>query len=526
MRGSMIAAIVASLVTAAHADDEIVRGAVVKVEAREIYVNLGKDRAVDDGALLRIKRTVRLRHPVTRAAIEDWVPVGSAVVTQAGGQLSRAIIGSLIDEVRIGDTVEVLIDRAESVRPVAPVVQPVVIAGGPPIDPVTADVLASFTAQSGQPIDARIAAWERYLSTHASSQYAAAIRKDLETLGALREQMRPATPANATDISAQIEHAGPTAATIDTAIPLMFVLDRPERVASAYLHYRSSTDRTYRRLLLVREHDIYLRGVVPAGQARPPGVDYFVEVSAPNGAAGLALGSPAQPLHVTVASPPLIDRFGPAPGRSSVRLTSEVLDFATFDKRGGDRRDRVVTANVDFTYRIDRIVQSIGVGYGVFAGQGGFADRVWSTADPLPKSAFQFGYADLELGFVEQGLPISFGGKLIAGVGKDGFGMGAEGRVRLGDRDAANLMLVTSTIDEVGFLADIRFGARPVEDLALGVSVGATDQPNRGDVGVKLGTELEYLASSNVSLLVRGSWQGRNAEHGGVGGGAGLGFTW
>jgi hypothetical protein len=75
-------------------------------------------------------------------------------------------------------------------------------------------------------------------------------------------------------------------------------------------------------------------------------------------------------------------------------------------------------------------------------------------------------------------------------------------------------------------LTDIRFGARPLDGLLLGISVGATDQPNRGDVGVKLGTELEVIAIKNVSLILRGSWQGRTTTHGGIGGGGGLGFYW
>ena len=74
----------------AHADDEIVRGAIVKIEAQEIYVNIGVDRGVTGGASVRIKRPVALRHPVTRAPIQDWIPIGSASVTQAGAVMSRA----------------------------------------------------------------------------------------------------------------------------------------------------------------------------------------------------------------------------------------------------------------------------------------------------------------------------------------------------------------------------------------------------------------------------------------------------
>ena len=87
-------------------------------------------------------------------------------------------------------------------------------------------------------------------------------------------------------------------------------------------------------------------------------------------------------------------------------------------------------------------------------------------------------------------------------------------------------MFVARSVEQVGFLTDIRFGARPARKLLVGISVGATDQPNRGDVGVKLGTELEWIGFSNVSVILRGSWQGRDIDHGGLGGGGGLGVYW
>ena len=186
----------------------------------------------------------------------------------------------------------------------------------------------------------------------------------------------------------------------------------------------------------------------------------------------------------------------------------------------------MITGNVDFTYRLASVVQSVGVGYGMYSGSGGFADEVWDPGNPFPRSGFHFGYADLELGGKAERVPLSFGGKLLAGVGKEGFGMGIEGRFRIGGRDATNLLVAARTVEQVGTLTDIRFGARPAQDLLIGISVGATNQPNQGDIGVKLGTELEWIGFRNVSVILRGSWQGRSVAHGGLGGGGGLGVYW
>lgn len=520
-----LAAIIAPAI--AHADDEIVRGAIVKIEAQEIYVNIGVDRGVVGGASVRIKRAVSLRHPVTRAQLQDWIPIGSASVTQAGAVMSRAVVGDLVTELKVGDIAEVLVERPDRTPPAPapsmPVAQP---AAAPQIDPATAEVLGVFAAQAGQPLEARIAAWERYLSTRATSPYAEAIKRDLDQLHTLREELQPHKASQGNETILTLAHQAPTLVPAGTPFPLVFVLEQPDRVASAYLHYRVRGDRTYRSVLLVREHDIYLRGAVPAEVVTTAGVDYFVEASTPQGRSGLAIGSPLEPIGVAVTKPTLIDRFGSAPGRSSVKIAADYLSFENLDPRTGDRTDYMVTANVDFTYRLDSFVESLGVGYGVYSGKGGFADMDWSGASPIPTSGFHYGYADIEVGGRSEGVHVSGGGALIAGVGRDGFGMGGEGRLRIGDRDATNLALIARTISQVGFISDIKFTAKPASSFLIGVSVGATDQPNQGDVGVKLGTELEVIALKNMSLILRGSWQGRTTTHGGVGGGGGLGFYW
>lgn len=509
-----------------RADDEIVRGSIVKIEAQEIYLNIGIDRGVTGGASVRLKRTVSLRHPVSRAQIQDWIPIGSASVTQAGAVMSRAVVGELVGDLKVGDIAEVLVDRPDRAAPVQTAQAPPPQPGAPPVDPATAEVLGVFAAQAGQPLDARIAAWERYLSTRGTSPYAEAIKRDLDQLHTLRDELQPrnAVPGNETILT--LRHEPPKVAAAGGQIPLVFVLEQPEQVASAYLHYRVRGNRTYRSVLLVREHDIYLRGAVPADVVTTAGVDYFVEASTPRGRSGLALGTPLEPISVSVTKPTVIDRFASAPGRSSVKLAVDYLDFARFDKRAGVRTDQMVTANVDFTYRLDSHVESIGVGYGVYAGEGGLEDMAWPDASMIPKSGFHYGYADVEVGGHTEGVHVSAGGALIAGVGREGFGMGGEGRLRVGDRDGTNLALIARTVSEVGFLSDIKFTAKPASSFLVGVSVGATDQPNQGDVGVKLGTELEIIAIKNLSLILRGSWQGRSTTHGGVGGGGGIGVYW
>ncbi|MEO6772746.1 MAG: hypothetical protein ABI467_06950 [Kofleriaceae bacterium] len=511
--------VVLLLAVPASADDEIVRGSVVRVEAKEIYVSLGADRGVVAGAALRIKRPIHLKHPITHAVVTDWLPVGSASITEAGGEMSRAVVGELVMDIKVGDLAEVLVDRPDPAPPVSRVATP-------PVDPATAEVLGEFAAQAGQSLDVRIAAWERYLSSHQSSRFATGVRLELDELRALREQMQPPSALQGAARIAVVAHDAPRRARASEPLALAFVLDHPDRVASAYLHYRPIGAATFHAVLLAREHDLYLRGVIPAEVMRAPGIEYFVEVSAPDGRTGLALASPQAPIAVEVAAPPLLDRFAAQPGRSSVRMMVDALDFRTFDHRTGDRTDHMERATIDFTYWLGTVIQSVGVGAGVYAGTGGLRDAVWTPGMDAPQSAFHFGYADLELGGHLEHTPASIGGQLIAGVGREGFGLGAEGRFRVGDRSSTNLAFVARTIDQVGWLSEVRFGARPTAPLGVGISVGATDQPNEGDTALVLGTELELFAIQNVSITARGSWQGRSVAHAGLGGGAGLAFNW
>ncbi|HWO18945.1 MAG TPA: hypothetical protein VNO30_09215 [Kofleriaceae bacterium] len=525
------AALVASLALAlagapARAEDAIVKGSVVKIEQREIYVSLGTGQGVASGAPIRIKRPIKLAHPVTRAAIEDWLPVGSATVTQAGASLSRAVVGDLVTAIRVGDVAEVLVSRPDA-RPPTPTPTPTPTPAPapppqPPVDPVTREVLAVFAAQVGQSLEARIAAWERYLSTHQGSPYAASIRADLEALQALREELGLPNAARTDAPIDPAEHSVPGPTTAGQPLAVVFVIARPEQVASAYLHFRSGDRRTYQRALLVREHEIYLRGVVPAEVVRAPGVEYFVEVSTPAGGAGLALGSPESPVRVAVKPPPLTARFGDQAGRTTVRVAGEHLDFATFDHRRGDRRDRMTTGTLDVSYEIGAAVQRVGIGAGAIVGSGGFRDIAWDDVLLLPEAGFNYGRADVELG--RSSLALGLAG--IAGVGKDGLGLGFEARGRIGARRATHLQLLVQTLPELGWFVDTRLGARPARDLLLGISVGATDQPNQGDTAAKLGAELEWIGLPRVVLRVRGSWQGRSVAHGGIGGGAAVELTW
>ncbi len=510
--------------------DVIAVGVVVKVDSREIYLNLGGGKGVVDGAALRLKRPLLLRHPITRAAVKDWLPIGSATVTSAGDKLAMAVLeDDLRVQVAVGDVAEIYVERDEDTAPVivAPPAPSTETGPVPQLDADTAELLAVWHAQAGHNLDRRIGTWEGWLSAHPKSPYAAAIRADLETLRGQREAASPRRPTPGV-ASIELAHLGPSRSEAGRALPLVFVIDDPASVVSASLHYRTAGDTTYDRILLRREGDIYLRGAIPATAVAAPGVEYFVEVAAPRGDSGAAFRTPASPARIEVAPPPtVLQKFAGTHNRTRLALMASYLDFGNLDDRAGDRSDAFYLGEIDVLYRLDGAIYGVRAGFGSYGGKGGFANRPWTAADPAPVVGFQYGYAEMELRApVKKGPPLGAAGRLYAGVGNDGLALGLAGRLRIGDPDAANLSVGISGVDTLGFYSDLRLETRPDRRLPVGISVGVTDQPGNGDLGARLAADVGWRALSWLQPTLRLSWQGRTAVHSGVGAGLGLVFDW
>ena len=513
--------------------DVIASGHLVRVEAREIYFTLGGSEHLSAGDKLRIKRPVKLKHPITRKMIVDWLPVGNATVRVVGSQLSMAKLDEvLIGQVRVGDRVEVLVPgKVPAPTPVVVAPKPQVpkpaprtpVAGPlpPELNVETARVLAAWRSTSGRTLAARIAIWEGYLQRSGKTPHAAAIRQDIVALRRLRDQLRAPELVLGERRAQGLRHVSPSRALAGEALQLAFVADTPGDVAAAWLHYRTQGSATFSRAPLQPDGDGYFRGLVPSGSVAAPGVEYFVELAMSDGFGGAAVGSANEPTSVVVAPPPLAKSFEAQPHRSRVSLATTYLDFATFDKRDGDRTDRFVLIEADFFYRLRRFVYGVRAGFGVLNGEGGFIDE--PNPNGPQKAGFNFGYAELEFRGPHQTAWMT---RFVAGVGRDGFGTGIDLRFRIGDEEGTNLMVGIESIAEIGFLTEMRMQWNALPNFPLGLSVGATDQPGQGDVGVRLTTDLGWRALDWVTPTVRVSYQARTVDHAGIGAGIGLVFDW
>lgn len=505
---------------AVHAD-VIDRGVVVRLEAGEIYFDLGARPGLTVGTPLRLKRPLAIKHPVTGKLVRDELPLAEGVVTAVGTSLSMVRLAPEdAAAVRVGDLVEVRLPRVEPEPPPAPAPPPVETTL-PTVPPATARVLAVWARTSGARLDARIAAWEEYLADGAEEPFAGRVREHLEVLRAEEAIQRGSVtePATGTPVLTGIDHASPRAADPGEPLALAFAERDPTQVVSAWVHYRSRGAATFRKAPLRRDGDGYLRGEVPADAVAAPGLEYFVEAALDRGAVGAAVGTPEEPVIVAVEEAPsrlFVDRRA----RSRVSLMTTYLDYATFDQRPGEHRDTFFQMEADFFYRLRTTLYGIRTGFGVINGHGG---RVDPDPDEEQGAGFNYGYTELELRLPHA---LALLGRLVAGVGDDGLAFGAEGRLRLGPEDDTNVTFGASTIEDVGSLSEIRMQWRAFRAVPLGFAVALTDQPNNGDLGVRFSTDVGWRARSWLQPTVRVSYQGRTVDHSGIGAGLGLVFDW
>lgn len=512
--------------------DKIVSGYIVRIEAKEIYFNISTRDGLNRGSSLRIKRPIKLRHPVSGKQITDWLPIGRAQVTMAGGTLGMARIeDGLLAQVAVGDIVETLVleDTLEPEPPPTPTppspppsTEPIKLGPLPELDAHTRQVLTLWQSTSGATVEVRIGAWEDFLARFPDSRYAAAIHEDLEVLRAHRDKLNPPELDLEDSFTGGLRHNPPTRGRAGEALDLAFLVEEVD-LAAAWIHYRVRGSSSYSKGVLTRDGDDYLRGEIPGSAVRGPGLEYFVEIATNRGRVGTAVGTPDSPVRIDVPSPPITNVFRERKNRSRVTLTSEYLNFATFDTRDGERTDAYFLFEADFLYRLRGALYGIRTGLGVINGSGGFADLMYDASNPAEKAGFNYGYAEVELR-AKRGFAALL--RIVAGVGREGFGLGFEGRARLGVEDGTNLSFGLSRIAEIGFLTELRMQWNAVQNVPLGLAVALTDQPNQGDLGVRLTADIGYRALSWVQPTIRISYQGRTVQHTGLGAGLGLVFDW
>ncbi len=506
--------------------DRIERGVVLSIEAGEAYFDVARTSGLETKRPIRIKRPVSLPHPITGEVVRDELLIGGGEVAMVGERLSMIRLrDSLVGKVRVGDVVEALIESDEPIAiPVAPTPAKAITLPPVPHLPKAAEAaVLTWHANAGATPSVKHAAWIRYLELHPKSAH----RESIEIYLAALDEATKRLPTRVAENQPRVrgfKHNQRTTVNQGESVALAISARDADAVIGSWLHYRTIGEDSYSRARLARDGDSYFRGTLEGPQVRAPGLEYFVEVANKQGRAGLAIGTPSKPIVVEVIDGQQDARaFTETRNRSRVSVSTDYLDFSTFDRRriGDDYRDAFFQFQADFLFRLRAKtipLQGIRVGMGAINGTGGFADEMVGE-----DAGFNYGYTDFEFRILQES---AVSVRAVAGIGKAGLGFGAEGRVRLGAEDQSNLTFGVSSLSEIGFLSEVRMQWAAIPRMPLGFSVGVSDRPNQGDLGVRLGADIGYRVRPWFQPALRVSYQGRSLAHSGIGIGTAMVFDW
>jgi hypothetical protein len=573
------------LAAASPARAEGSRRHVLRIDGVDVWVDLGTADGVTTGSVLTLYDVVVATHPISKKQVRDAFPVGTLRVTVAGKKLSVAQAlddkaakrASAGDEVELGSAAVVVTDPwDDALRPREPAEEPAE-ATAPAGDPAAAQAAAArrrrdaeaavaeaeaieqaWAATLGKPAEERIAIWEAHLAKWPRGVYAASVRAEITGLRAqigaalAREEAREAAEhardrtawqdaLEAPDlvITGPLAYVPPRRVYEGSPFELAFIAVDPAAVKAAWVNVRGPGESTFERLPLAVEAGGALRATVPAREARPPAVEYFVEILYADGSAPEAVvGSPEQPARVAV------DASVEEPPRD-LHKRSRVTVFADYVDFDGPSRnfDQYAQFEADFMYRFRGPVHAMRLGFAVMGGIGGpkddIRDGLCMTDDPGgtdPCRRVYYNYSWVELEFRITPLvaimvrPMLGGGYRTSRETPDfeefRSSAGVRGRVRIGREEETNLALGVSLQSSFGTLFEAAFTWDVVPRFPIVLSTQVTDQPVAENFGVRLIADVGWRGTSWFYPSLRLSYQARNIALSGVSAGLAMNFDW
>lgn len=554
---------------------------VLAVNGQDIYVDLGAKDGVGTGSVLELLHEIVARDPKSGATLRDRFALGTIEVVKSGNSISVARAdGELAKRVLAGDRVRLVSGKRAFVDPwaervaaskgeVAPAPAAPTGPGGVPIDHVGL-TREAWQDTLGQPPERRIERWQALLAKDPQTPYRRAIELEMASL---RDQIekrdamlararsmssedrapRIAQLAAQLDVAPEDRGAELLVASIDRAVPgrpiqLAFLARRPSVVRTAYLYARPDGAAGFTRSELSRDGDAYLRGTIDGSLVRGKRVDWYVEIaSAGDGDVEPVLGSSFDPRVIEIDG--IVAEAPIEPNRTHI---DGHVDYVDFDGKFGDGYDQYYQAELDFTYRFLQPVYAVRLGFGTLSGVGGPKDVI-DTSTMCTDAAgtyrcermtFSYVYSEVEMrvrpnvavmlrpqaGVLTTDTMDTRDGDRCEGADIAGCkfrsGFGARGRIRLGREDGTNLVLGAAFTSRVGTLLEAAYHWLPNRVVPVQITVQVTDQPVVEDFGVRLIADVGYRKVAWFYPSVRVSYQARDIDHSGFGGGFALNFDW
>ncbi len=547
-------------------------GIVVRLEAGRLVVAMEPPARVIVGARMGLFRPVTVRHPVTHRTLSDLIPLGSVVIEHVGAELTTArVVGELADAARVGDVLAAASDTpvapsreapsmeapAAPQRPVAPALPPLTTLPPPPQGPVSPtsptspsatpspstpaplpaqpatpvnveqqQVAAMLFAGLGRPLDERVMNYNRYLLSTRGSGYSGPLRAEIATLTQASRALRIATSDDASRSPSEPRPAGdallPTSLREGEPCLIAIQLESSAGRGEGALFVRRSGAPTYERVEMRSEGDGYLRARIPQSYVTVGTIEYFVEFSRRDGQTSPLVGRADEPRAVEVLSQP----EGPpaAEGRSRIDLRGELADVGTRTVNGVQRVQRFVTFEGDFLQRLNSSwLYGYRVGFGVYDG-----DALSLSALATPNTSVHtrviYGYHELEFAFSDF---VHLIARAQVGVFNEGMVLGTQARLRIGHERRTNVLLGGELLGEVGQRAFFALNFAPIERVPMMAQGEVFNQSvAAGDPMFRFIAQVGWRMARWITVSVRGSYQLRNIENGGFGGGLNTAFEW
>ena len=527
-----------------------IEGHVLSIDDVGIVIDLAGARGASDGDVVELWRPLRLRHPVTGKQVVDRFLIGKLRLTQVRDRLALAKLeGKPSRPIEVGDVV--ILERApEPVAVPAPAVTPAPspakvedrteVPNASFEQPATLDgdaeaVNRLFEGLRGSSVRKRILAYEAYVKARPNSRFAVVLYEEAAQLRRLiqLEQADRGSPPVALENFAEPKSAL-------SGVPLTIGVELSGGVSGAVLHSRRDGEVAYVSTPMTAVGTGYYAITVPGERMQSPRFHYFIEATNEAGQAVPVVASAAQPNKTTVHDIPTPT----APPTHEATLYA-LTDYADWNNLKGN--DVVWQTEGAFGMRFRDVgLRAARTGFGVYRGVGGSLRELDELELSGRKVGLTYGYLEGEVGVSPQ---FSFVGRAVVGLNDDGLGTGAQALVRLGSDKKTNLLLGGEALGGIGLRSITQLELTVIDRVPIllrtevtnqpaGSSAGADARPSdptlarrgtsreKGELGARAIVQVGYRFIPELTLAVRGSYQGRTINHAGPGFGGAVTYSW
>ncbi|MBI5532717.1 MAG: hypothetical protein HY898_08390 [Deltaproteobacteria bacterium] len=543
-----------------------VTGSLVALDQGDLVVDLSVSKGAAVGNLVELWRPLKLKHPVSGRMLIDRFKIGTLRLTQVGETLSIATPAEQLARAPMPGDIVILRGAApQPVRTAAPPPPPPAPArpatttakpGGssapalPPPEisirpaegpaPVEADPEAKllsdmFENLKGADLVTRIRAYEDYVRAKPQGRFSRVLYEEAQSLRQLLHAPTTAGKAD-TDATPEVAHfARPTSALAQTPLQITFEIKGP--VAGAVMHVRKEGESSYASYPMLPSGRSYFTVSLPAAKMAPPGQEYFVEAVKPDGTTMPLVGFANKPERIEVEDLPV-----PVPPKKHLYSAAIWTDYADYNRLR--HNDWASQTEGNFGMRFGDVgMRSFRSGFGVYRGAGGTINDL-DVSNKSPRAiGLTYGYLETELGVSDF---VGFVGRGVVGLRDNGITGGAQLLIRIGNDRKTNLQLGGEVLGGVGLRGITQLELNNFKRVPILLRTEVTNQPagmgetspvptdetkketskDAAEVGVRAIVQVGYRIIPELTVALRGSYQGRNINHAGPGLGAGITYEW